>query len=557
MAKRALLIGVDQYEDPNVQDLSGCVNDVNAATRLLTDSFGFDPGEITALTKPEETTRERIFGELEALIERTTAADVVCVYYSGHGSQAPDGDKEESDGLDETIVPSDSGRGGLPVRDITDDELHSHIAALARKSAHTSFIFDSCHSGTVDRGGLLSMETLAAFPDSVVPRAIPPAESAPEGGRRIYPLSVDEEASRSSTGLMPQGDYLMIGGCLDRQTSKEKPIDGEVRGALSYFLARELGSTPTESVEAAFTRAARALEGEIVDQTPVLEGPLRLTRSPAFSASGQRSEQEPAPAPAPETDGKTDPGTEKKQETVKKEPGEWDDSFARFGAYLVVAVFLSLAIAMSLLTRWLIASEPSELETSALIFLILTLVGFALAALGAYIGLIEARGRQRALQQVLGTTPTDPAARGAGQRAVLSDSVKEVKGIFEALGKMPTARALIAVAGIAFVAAAAFAWHTVPDATAEDDAPEITAQPSAVTATVGGKAFFRVTASGDDLAYAWQRNGREIDDAGDQPTLFLSPLEIGENGDRIAVSISNEGGETVSEDVLLSVAPEK
>jgi hypothetical protein len=254
MAKRALLIGINEYEDPEVQDLSGCVNDVSAAARLLTDSFGFDPEDITTLTEPPDTTRDHILDELEALIERTTEEDVVCVYYSGHGSQVPDGDGEEPDDLDETIVPSDSGRGQLPVRDITDDELHSHIAALARKSAHTSFIFDSCHSGSVDRGSLLTLQTVVAFPDSVVPRAIPPAKSAPEGDRRIYPLSVGEDASRSTTGLIPQGDYLMIGGCLDRQTSKEKPINGETRGALSYFLTRELAAAPDERVAAAFGR---------------------------------------------------------------------------------------------------------------------------------------------------------------------------------------------------------------------------------------------------------------------------------------------------------------
>jgi uncharacterized caspase-like protein len=127
MVKRAVLIGIDEYADPEIPDLHGCVNDVKAMASLLADCYSFDAANLTELVSAPGNTRDGIFAGLTSLIEATEQGDVAVVYYSGHGSQVPDGNGDESDNLDETIVPSDSGRGNLPVRDIVDDELHSYI----------------------------------------------------------------------------------------------------------------------------------------------------------------------------------------------------------------------------------------------------------------------------------------------------------------------------------------------------------------------------------------------------------------------------------------------
>lgn len=161
MVKRAVLIGIDEYADPGIPDLRGCVNDVKAMASLLEDRYGFDAAHVTELVSAPGNTRDGIFAGLTSLIEATEQGDVAVVYYSGHGSQVPDGNGDESDNLDETIVPSDSGRGNLPVRDIVDDELHSYIAALSQRTPLSTFIFDSCHSGSVDRD-LLAFAAAAA-----------------------------------------------------------------------------------------------------------------------------------------------------------------------------------------------------------------------------------------------------------------------------------------------------------------------------------------------------------------------------------------------------------
>eukprot|EP00965_Chrysotila_dentata_P073500 2427739-Pleurochrysis_carterae.AAC.1 len=65
-------------------------------------------------------------------------------HYSGHGWQAPNDDGNESDGLDELLVPCDWRRSGY----ISDDELSALVATL-RPEAELMVVMDCCHSGTM------------------------------------------------------------------------------------------------------------------------------------------------------------------------------------------------------------------------------------------------------------------------------------------------------------------------------------------------------------------------------------------------------------------------
>jgi metacaspase-1 len=267
MSKRALLIGINEYEDPVVPDLHGCVNDVEVMADMLTGTFGFD--EVTRLVQAPATTRAGIFDGLDRLIEATGPGDVAVVYYSGHGSQAPDRDGEEADHLDETIVPSDSGRGTVPVRDIVDDELHSHLSALAAATDRAYFLFDSCHSGSVDRG------ILEAPGRDHIPavRSIPPAEDPPVDPPRLRPEARAINGAESASGFGPVGAYVLVAGCLDAQTSKETDFEGRRNGALTHFLTAALLGDGDLTLQAAFDRAVEGVRSAVEDQEPVLEGP--------------------------------------------------------------------------------------------------------------------------------------------------------------------------------------------------------------------------------------------------------------------------------------------
>jgi uncharacterized caspase-like protein len=276
MTKRALLIGINEYKDDQVPDLHGCVNDVELIQDILQTHYQFAPQDITRLVDDPGNTRDGIFDALDALIDATQPGDVALIFYSGHGSQAPDENAEEEDKWDETIVPSDSGRVNLPVRDIIDDELHSYLSALAQRTDRATFVFDSCHSGSVDRALLAP----AASTATMSPRAIPRAATPPEGDRRMRPEAPRATGKESSSGMVKQGEYVLIAGCLDAQTSKETDFEGQRDGALTYFLAGALKNQP-ETLQQAFDAAAQGVRQAVEDQDPVLEGPAsRLSASP-------------------------------------------------------------------------------------------------------------------------------------------------------------------------------------------------------------------------------------------------------------------------------------
>ncbi len=145
----ALLIGIDDYE--NVNDLDGCVNDVENMKSLLRDKFGFEEKNIVTLIN-EQATRKAILNTFQQhLIVQAKQGDIVVFHYSGHGSQMRDAavDGDEADQFDETIVPQDSRKPG--VFDIPDDSINGLLRSLSEKTDNVTLVFDSCHSGTVAR----------------------------------------------------------------------------------------------------------------------------------------------------------------------------------------------------------------------------------------------------------------------------------------------------------------------------------------------------------------------------------------------------------------------
>ncbi|HEX8395119.1 MAG TPA: caspase family protein [Longimicrobium sp.] len=228
------MIGINAY--PHVRPLRGCVNDARAMRALLVDRFGF-PDSNVRLLLDADATREGILAEMDALVERAGEDDVVVMFYAGHGSQMTDRENDEPDGMDETIVAFDSGRGEHPNRDITDDEIHAKLVLLGRKTPHVTLIFDSCHSGTIARD---------AFGD--MGRSIPADERPPE---ELPPSLVDPLLAQGGhrgigpSGWLPIGPtYLLMAGCRSDQSAYEHTVreGGEevVHGAFTYFLAREL-----------------------------------------------------------------------------------------------------------------------------------------------------------------------------------------------------------------------------------------------------------------------------------------------------------------------------
>jgi hypothetical protein len=238
-----------KYGDNRVPETPGCVADAIKTAEFLKSRYGFAASAIKVLVN-EQATAANIEQEFRHwLIEGTQPGDRVFFLYAGHGSQLPDDNGDEEDGLDETIAPYDVNpqTGSGEVRDDVFDEM---IALLSGRRA--VLVFDSCHSGTISR----DIPRLHAFPHGGGARYLPRPDQFKE--------LLSHKTSGASDGLVPgysvapapqTRDLKRVGGFLD--SSKVKTLSGvvvisaaaatqrayplevgsDLRGALSFVFA--------------------------------------------------------------------------------------------------------------------------------------------------------------------------------------------------------------------------------------------------------------------------------------------------------------------------------
>jgi hypothetical protein len=161
--QRALLVGVGKYSVPNI-DLPGIDLDLERMQETL-NLMGFEDKQIHQLLD-DKATSKNVIREFEIWLKQGVEADDrVVFYFSGHGSNTPDQDGDETDGVDEVLVTHDvrrvtkNGKRGLSGV-VTDDKLASLIDGIP--SENIWIIVDACHSGTMSRGLPMDNQTLGS-----------------------------------------------------------------------------------------------------------------------------------------------------------------------------------------------------------------------------------------------------------------------------------------------------------------------------------------------------------------------------------------------------------
>ncbi len=210
--KYAILIGCNYSATPSSK-LYGCINDIINVQNILIDAYGYLPKNITMLrddtTKNRVTmpTRANILATLNAAMSASSNYSELIIHYSGHGTQVKDVSKDESDGMDEAIVPCDYNTAGF----ITDDELY---AIINKSKCRTLIFFDSCHSGSA-----------CDLPYSI------------QYNKGAYVKSVS-----SKNINMTNPAVIMISGCRDPQTSADayNDVSTLAEGAFTMSLIRAL-----------------------------------------------------------------------------------------------------------------------------------------------------------------------------------------------------------------------------------------------------------------------------------------------------------------------------
>lgn len=95
-------VDTSAYPDLIVPVLSGCHNDANDM-KAIAEAQGYS----ASIMLDEEATAGTVSSAIEDAAGQLATGDILLVTYSGHGSQIPDLDDEESDSQDETWVMYD------------------------------------------------------------------------------------------------------------------------------------------------------------------------------------------------------------------------------------------------------------------------------------------------------------------------------------------------------------------------------------------------------------------------------------------------------------------
>ncbi len=138
-----LIIGINDYQDPMINDLDEPLKDAQKLYDILTGSYTFEPGNIIFLKNP---TYEEMITALDNLERIVTLKDNLLIFYAGHGHW----DENAQRGY---WLPSDAKQQNT-ANWFRNSTLSGYISSI--KSNHTLLIADACFSGGI-------FKTRAAF----------------------------------------------------------------------------------------------------------------------------------------------------------------------------------------------------------------------------------------------------------------------------------------------------------------------------------------------------------------------------------------------------------
>ena len=136
---RALIIGINDYQDKEIPDLETAVADATAMADLLQKQYGFQIDHQKDILLDRKATRGAIYNALRTLTTSSGPSDSVLIYFAGHG----DLDNVYHDGW---WIPADA-KAGDPLTYFDNGQVQRAMGNMPAK--HVLLISDSCYSGTL------------------------------------------------------------------------------------------------------------------------------------------------------------------------------------------------------------------------------------------------------------------------------------------------------------------------------------------------------------------------------------------------------------------------
>lgn len=249
---KALLIGIGDYEA--APDLPGIHKDVSMMEAVV-QKLGFQNVQVLL---NHQVTYQRLRKALKALPQGITANDRVLVYFSGHGTQVPDDNADESDRLDEVLVAQDAQFTQTrenPLKNVLrDDEFGELLAAIPSQNIYV--LIDACNSGTstksLDFGATQNVAKVWKYPglydNSGINKGsfrVEPVE-APTNSAKYVLLSAaqDDEYAQAS----PDGSYFTLGiyNAIMNLSDNDAITMRDLEAKTSDYIRRSLSASPEQ-----------------------------------------------------------------------------------------------------------------------------------------------------------------------------------------------------------------------------------------------------------------------------------------------------------------------
>jgi uncharacterized caspase-like protein len=250
----AVVVGVGNYDSPDVPRLRYTVPDAEAMYDVLTGPGGFKKEHVLLLTDKTEKkpTYRNLKWALGTFLARSAKKDdTVLIYFAGHGAPEVDQRGVERDGFSKYLVPTDAEPDDLYSTALPMDELQT---IFGRLEAERVIVFlDACYSGAAGGRTFASKKTRAGHVDELFLERL-----ASSKGRAILTAAraaeVSIELSELGHGIFT---YYLVQGL---KGAADLNRDGIVTLQELY-----------EYVEQQVTRKSRAVGG---NQHPVMKGEL-------------------------------------------------------------------------------------------------------------------------------------------------------------------------------------------------------------------------------------------------------------------------------------------
>jgi hypothetical protein len=214
----ALLLAVDEYDDPAFQSLSGPISDATSLKAILMRKYGFEEANITFLKNPKHEDLETVF---ETMRDKVTGEDLLLIFYAGHGTF----DDQSQIGY---WLPSDATKSSR-LNWYRNSALVENIGAIHSK--HTLLIADACFSGGIFK--TRSVNNASAEISSLMKRTSRKAMTSgrlnPVPDRSVFMKYLLKTLEENENKFLPSEDlYDMVKMAMKTNTDT-KPEYGEIK----------------------------------------------------------------------------------------------------------------------------------------------------------------------------------------------------------------------------------------------------------------------------------------------------------------------------------------